>query len=320
MRRGSPLLPRYPTARRAGLPSLAPAPSPFPSSTPARLPALPAMPKHARTKFYAVRVGRVPGVYSSWEQTSLQVSGYPRAVHRAFVRRDEAERWLAEAFIADGTMNIARTKEDGSSPGVQPPQAAPGASSSSPPPSTGSASPAPPTSLASATTTTLPTLPSRTSGHVTVSIDGSSLSNGSSRARAGIGVFHSPLHPLNASEPLPDHLAPHTNNRAELYAAYRALQLFDGAPGIVLRTDSEYAIKVFREYLPRWKQRGMKRADGGRIENLDLIGMVQGLLDEWAGRGAEVRWEWIRGHSNDPGNEEADRLAKRGAAGVTDTA
>jgi ribonuclease HI len=30
----------------------------------------------------------------------------------------------------------------------------------------------------------------------------------------------------------------------------------------------------------------------------------------------EIEWQWVRGHSGDPGNERADALANRGVDGV----
>ncbi|MFP6396958.1 RNase H family protein, partial [Pseudomonas aeruginosa] len=36
-------------------------------------------------------------------------------------------------------------------------------------------------------------------------------------------------------------------------------------------------------------------------------------LDEQVAR-HQVEWQWVRGHTGDPGNERADQLANRGVA------
>ncbi|OAX43617.1 hypothetical protein K503DRAFT_680682 [Rhizopogon vinicolor AM-OR11-026] len=68
------------------------------------------MPKAARNKYYAVRIGREgPKIYDTWAEVinvfhhlmnaSLkilhQVSRWPGAVHKSFRSRVEAEQWLA---------------------------------------------------------------------------------------------------------------------------------------------------------------------------------------------------------------------------------
>ncbi|KAJ3575906.1 hypothetical protein NP233_g801 [Leucocoprinus birnbaumii] len=53
------------------------------------------MPKAAAMKYYAVAVGRdAPNIYTSWDECSKKVSRYPKALHRSFKTKEEAERWL----------------------------------------------------------------------------------------------------------------------------------------------------------------------------------------------------------------------------------
>lgn len=47
--------------------------------------------------------------------------------------------------------------------------------------------------------------------------------------------------------------------------------------------------------------------------NKDLIEMIKELLDEREGRGVATRFTWIKGHDDDYGNTEADKLAVGGA-------
>lgn len=47
-------------------------------------------------KFYAIAVGRKPGIYDNWPLAHAQVHGFPKARFKGFASRSEAERWLAE--------------------------------------------------------------------------------------------------------------------------------------------------------------------------------------------------------------------------------
>ncbi len=46
-------------------------------------------------KVYAVKVGRVPGLYSTWEECKRQVMGFSGAVYKGFEKKEEAEQFLA---------------------------------------------------------------------------------------------------------------------------------------------------------------------------------------------------------------------------------
>lgn len=48
----------------------------------------------ATKKFYAIAVGRKPGIYDAWPIAQAQVQGYPGAIYKGFVTRAEAQGWL----------------------------------------------------------------------------------------------------------------------------------------------------------------------------------------------------------------------------------
>lgn len=57
-------------------------------------------------KYYAVRQGREPGIYTSWTEARAQVYQYPEAVYKSFASRSEAEDFLQTAAaeeIPEGT-------------------------------------------------------------------------------------------------------------------------------------------------------------------------------------------------------------------------
>ena len=45
-------------------------------------------------KFYAVKVGRRPGIFTSWEEAEVQVSGFSGAKHRLFKTFDDAKTFM----------------------------------------------------------------------------------------------------------------------------------------------------------------------------------------------------------------------------------
>lgn len=53
-------------------------------------------------KYYAVRKGREPGIYSSWEDCKEQVHRFPGAVYKSFETKEDAESFLNEEDITLG--------------------------------------------------------------------------------------------------------------------------------------------------------------------------------------------------------------------------
>lgn len=49
----------------------------------------------AKRKFYAVRAGRVPGIYTTWEDCKAQVEGFPSAAYKSFANEADAKTYMA---------------------------------------------------------------------------------------------------------------------------------------------------------------------------------------------------------------------------------
>ena len=102
-----------------------------------------------------------------------------------------------------------------------------------------------------------------------------------------------------------------TNNRMELLAVIRALNLLNKPVHARVHTDSQYVQKGISEWIHNWKKRGWKTATREPVKNEDLWR----ALDEAAAR-HKVDWVWVKGHAGDPGNERADALARQGVDAV----
>ena len=98
-----------------------------------------------------------------------------------------------------------------------------------------------------------------------------------------------------------------TNNRMELMGAIMALESLREPCRIVLHTDSQYVMKGITEWMPGWKRKNWKTADGKPVKNVDLWHRLDAARTRH-----EVEWRWVRGHTGDVGNELADQLANEG--------
>ncbi len=98
-----------------------------------------------------------------------------------------------------------------------------------------------------------------------------------------------------------------TNNRMELRAVIEALSALKRPCQVVVHTDSQYVQKGMSEWLEGWKRRQWRTADKKPVKNADLWQQLDELVAQH-----EVRWQWVRGHAGDPGNERADQLANLG--------
>lgn len=95
-----------------------------------------------------------------------------------------------------------------------------------------------------------------------------------------------------------------TNNRMELQAAIEGLASLTRRCHVDLYTDSVYVKQGIQTWMPNWKRNGWKSASKKPVKNQDLWK----LLDAEVAR-HEVEWHWVKGHSGNPYNDEADRLA-----------
>lgn len=59
------------------------------------------------SKFYAVKTGRNPGIYHTWEECRKQILGFSGARYKSFATMEEAE-----AFIKPGENEMMEVDED----------------------------------------------------------------------------------------------------------------------------------------------------------------------------------------------------------------
>lgn len=86
-----------------------------------------------------------------------------------------------------------------------------------------------------------------------------------------------------------------TNNRMEMTAVIKGLEVVDPSARVLISSDSTYVINTMTK---GWN----------RKVNHDLWDQLDRLV-----RDRDISWRWVRGHSGDRGNELADALATKQA-------
>lgn len=111
---------------------------------------------------------------------------------------------------------------------------------------------------------------------------------------------------------------PHgTNNMGELQAVLELLTATAHEPERPLRIlcDSQYVINCLTKWMPGWKKKGWKKADGKPVLNQDLLKALDAALV-----GRTYEFEWVKGHAGHNLNERADDLAREAATAYRDGA
>lgn len=98
-----------------------------------------------------------------------------------------------------------------------------------------------------------------------------------------------------------------TNNRMELQAAIEGLSALKQPCDVTLFTDSQYVRQGVTQWIHNWKRNGWKNASKQPVKNADLWQQLDAIVQRH-----RVNWQWVKGHSGDPGNDLADSLANRG--------
>ena len=103
---------------------------------------------------------------------------------------------------------------------------------------------------------------------------------------------------------------PSTNQRMELMAVLHAVtHLLDP---LEVRSDSTYVVNCFRDrWWAGWEKRGWKNSQKKDVANQDLWKPLVAAYKE-----GDITFTWVKGHSGDAGNEEADELAVQASLGM----
>jgi ribonuclease HI len=244
--------------------------------------------------YYAVRYGRNPGIYTSWEICKKQVIGFKGAVYKKF---NNAEK--ANTFVQNTSKSYfkAFTKSAKSEQDIK----------------SGMKTSAPiiiHSSLRKTKQKPKLTLQKK-DNTIYIFTDGSSLSNGTKTSKSGYGIYipGPSQYKSKISVKLP---LGSTNNHAELTAILESLRLFDykkTTHKIVIITDSQYSINCITKWYENWVRKGWLNSKNDEVKNKELIKAIYPLYKKY-----DVSFVHINSHTSHKGffyegNEIADKLA-----------
>ena len=202
-----------------------------------------------KKKFYAVAVGRTPGIYRDWPTAKAQVDGFPGARYKGFARHDQAESWLAAPAALRPSPASPSGRRKNSPAKEECPVDEP--------------------------------LFSPEDGGITVYTDGGAIGNPGPGGYGAVIVADGKLRELSGG------FSHTTNNRMELTACIRALEELGSTPEPVrLYSDSRYVVNgISKGWAVGWRRRGWRKSDGRPALNSDLwarlLELVEGLSVEF---------------------------------------
>lgn len=195
--------------------------------------------------FYAVAVGKVPGVYNTWDDAKEQVSNWPKAKHKKFGTKEEADAYVAGK---DTTQTIEAHE---------------------PPP------------ILQANTSDHPPLVAFTDGSCLKNNEPDHTSN---KRHAAYAVVWPENEHYNSVHSIPDG-EPKTNNRAELLALVQAFKTANDMDptkhrALVVYSDSRLMVDSINKWLPSWCTNNWLKKDRKPVNNADLFKIVHACMQE----------------------------------------
>ena len=97
-----------------------------------------------------------------------------------------------------------------------------------------------------------------------------------------------------------------TNNRMELTAAINAISYFNEKQDLEIFTDSKYLKDGIESWIHKWKLNNWKTASKKPVKNKDLWLKLNDQISKH-----NIKWNWVKGHSENQYNEQADNLARK---------
>ena len=105
-----------------------------------------------------------------------------------------------------------------------------------------------------------------------------------------------------------------TNNVAEATATLQAMKVVKdtGIKYALFIKDSQYALQGFDKWMYDWQKNNWFKKDGQPASNAALWKDIFAMKAELVADGVTFKTQWIKGHSDDLGNDRADELATAG--------
>lgn len=97
-----------------------------------------------------------------------------------------------------------------------------------------------------------------------------------------------------------------TNNRMEILAVIKALELLKEPCSVNVHSDSAYVVNCFEQgWIYNWMKNGWKNSKKQPVENQDLWQRLWDLMQKH-----QVKYTKVKGHSDNEFNNRCDELAR----------
>lgn len=96
-----------------------------------------------------------------------------------------------------------------------------------------------------------------------------------------------------------------TNNKMELTAVIKSLELLKEKCEVDLYTDSKYVKNGITEWIFSWKKNNWKNSKKEEVKNKELWQKLDNLVQKH-----KINWFWVKGHAENELNNRADELAR----------
>ena len=107
-----------------------------------------------------------------------------------------------------------------------------------------------------------------------------------------------------------------TNNQMEMMAVAQGVKFlkvvldrhYGGAKmhDCTIISDSNYVVGNWTDYVPGWKRCGWRKSSGGVVANIELWKEIDSMSPEFK----SFNLQWVKGHSTNKFNSEADALVR----------
>jgi ribonuclease HI len=235
--------------------------------------------------YYVVHKGRVPGIYTSWNDCKKQVDKFEGAIFKKFSNKPDAELFLKDGFGENKKPRCVVRKENDDKKN---------------------------------NTKIMDETIEDDSDKIFIYTDGSCIKFKNNISKAGFGIYI-PDKDIKIGEPLLNQKI--TNNRAEMTAIINSLKYLDEwelLKKICIFTDSQYSMYIFNGTGERYESNGYKN-DGKDVPNIDLIKKLLDLKRKYNIVLLKVRAHTDKKDRHSLGNEVADKLAQKGALSNDDS-
>lgn len=227
-------------------------------------------------KYYAVKKGRITGIYYNWDDTKRQVDGFPGAIYKSFTSMQEAKAFLVGEEVKTPAQNVSRkTIQTKAAPKKL--------------------------DLGQYAAVIYTDGGSRNTGNVA----GGHVRQGDKAAWA----YLIQLGDQNISDSAGEFGA--TNNKMEITALLESLKqlikLGLNEQKLLFILDSQYVLQAFtKRWIYGWAKRGWTRS-AGELANKELWQEIYRLLPRFK----QMNFEWTKGHENNQGNVFVDELLNK---------